>query len=158
RRECQEFRRPACGQPGERFARAALGQQDEVVVERMFKSATQRCLAPSQPLSRAWMALGSSRTQIFSVSGKALPEADRFGLSHQDLVNHFGHSTTSCGFALAPTTKSANLPLAIQFWEVGMELGQNQVEALDLWRRVTVTTVRSDAPDLTARQLAVLMT
>jgi DNA-binding MarR family transcriptional regulator len=74
------------------------------------------------------------------------------------LVNHFGHSTTSCGFALAPTTKSANLPLAIQFWEVGMELGQNQVEALDLWRRVTVTTVRSDAPDLTARQMAVLMT
>jgi DNA-binding MarR family transcriptional regulator len=39
-----------------------------------------------------------------------------------------------------------------------MELGQNQVEALDLWRRVTVTTVRSDAPDLTARQMAVLMT
>ena len=39
-----------------------------------------------------------------------------------------------------------------------MELGQTQVEALDLWRRVTVTTVRSDAPDLTARQLAVLMT
>ncbi|MBY0564170.1 MAG: MarR family transcriptional regulator [Hyphomonadaceae bacterium] len=39
-----------------------------------------------------------------------------------------------------------------------MELGQTHVEALDLWRRVTVTTVRSDAPDLTARQLAVLMT
>jgi DNA-binding MarR family transcriptional regulator len=39
-----------------------------------------------------------------------------------------------------------------------MDLGQNQVEALDLWRRVTVTTVRSDAPDLTARQMAVLMT
>jgi DNA-binding MarR family transcriptional regulator len=39
-----------------------------------------------------------------------------------------------------------------------MELVQSQVEALDLWRRVTVTTVRSDAPDLTARQLAVLMT
>ncbi len=39
-----------------------------------------------------------------------------------------------------------------------MELGRDQVEALDLWRRVTVTTVRSDAPDLTARQLAVLMT
>lgn len=39
-----------------------------------------------------------------------------------------------------------------------MELVQEQVEALDLWRRVTVTTVRSDAPDLTARQLAVLMT
>lgn len=39
-----------------------------------------------------------------------------------------------------------------------MELGQNQVQALDLWRRVTVSTVRSDAPDLTARQMAVLMT
>jgi DNA-binding MarR family transcriptional regulator len=39
-----------------------------------------------------------------------------------------------------------------------MELGRDQTEALDLWRRVTVTTVRSDAPDLTARQLAVLMT
>jgi DNA-binding MarR family transcriptional regulator len=33
-----------------------------------------------------------------------------------------------------------------------------RVEALDLWRRVTVQTVRSEAPDLTARQLAVLMT
>src|ERR1700754_1257681 len=39
-----------------------------------------------------------------------------------------------------------------------MELGRDQIEVLDLWRRVTVTTVRSDAPDLTARQLAVLMT
>lgn len=39
-----------------------------------------------------------------------------------------------------------------------MELVHNNVEALDLWRRVTVSTVRSDAPDLTARQLAVLMT
>jgi DNA-binding MarR family transcriptional regulator len=39
-----------------------------------------------------------------------------------------------------------------------MELVRDQVEALDLWRRVTVTTVRSEAPDLTARQLAVLMT
>lgn len=39
-----------------------------------------------------------------------------------------------------------------------MDLVQEQVEALDMWRRVTVTTVRSDAPDLTARQLAVLMT
>lgn len=38
-----------------------------------------------------------------------------------------------------------------------MELGRDQVEALNLWRRVTVETVRSDAPDLTARQLAVLM-
>jgi len=39
-----------------------------------------------------------------------------------------------------------------------MDLIRDQVEALDLWRRVTVSTVRSDAPDLTARQLAVLMT
>lgn len=39
-----------------------------------------------------------------------------------------------------------------------MELIRDQVEALDLWRRVTVSTVRSEAPDLTARQLAVLMT
>ena len=39
-----------------------------------------------------------------------------------------------------------------------MELGRNSTEALDLWRRVTVSTVRSDAPDLTARQMAVLMT
>ena len=39
-----------------------------------------------------------------------------------------------------------------------MDLVREQVEALDMWRRVTVTTVRSDAPDLTARQLAVLMT
>lgn len=39
-----------------------------------------------------------------------------------------------------------------------MELGREHEEALDLWRRVTVSTVRSDAPDLTARQMAVLMT
>ncbi|MDX2276493.1 MAG: MarR family transcriptional regulator [Hyphomonadaceae bacterium] len=39
-----------------------------------------------------------------------------------------------------------------------MDLGRDTVEALDLWRRVTVQTVRSEAPDLTARQLAVLMT
>jgi DNA-binding MarR family transcriptional regulator len=39
-----------------------------------------------------------------------------------------------------------------------MELVRDQVEALNLWRRVTVSTVRSDAPDLTARQLAALMT
>jgi DNA-binding MarR family transcriptional regulator len=39
-----------------------------------------------------------------------------------------------------------------------MELIRDQIDALDLWRRVTVTTVRSDAPDLTARQMAVLMT
>ena len=39
-----------------------------------------------------------------------------------------------------------------------MDLGHDQIEALDLWRRVTVQTVRSEAPDLTARQMAVLMT
>jgi DNA-binding MarR family transcriptional regulator len=50
------------------------------------------------------------------------------------------------------------LSLAIQAQGSGMDLVRDQVEALDLWRRVTVSTVRSDAPDLTARQLAVLMT
>jgi len=39
-----------------------------------------------------------------------------------------------------------------------MDIGRDQYEALDLWRRVTVETVRSEAPDLTARQMAVLMT
>ena len=39
-----------------------------------------------------------------------------------------------------------------------MEVVRDSEEALNLWRRVTVSTVRSDAPDLTARQLAVLMT
>jgi DNA-binding MarR family transcriptional regulator len=38
-----------------------------------------------------------------------------------------------------------------------MQLAQDHYEALDLWRRVTVETVRSEEPDLTARQLAVLM-
>ena len=38
-----------------------------------------------------------------------------------------------------------------------MDLARDQFEALDLWRRVTVETVRSDAPDLTSRQMAVLM-
>lgn len=39
-----------------------------------------------------------------------------------------------------------------------MELSTEQRQALDLWRRVTVSAVRSDAPDLTARQMAVIMT
>jgi DNA-binding MarR family transcriptional regulator len=39
-----------------------------------------------------------------------------------------------------------------------MEITTEQRQALDLWRRVTVSAVRSDAPDLTARQTAVLMT
>ncbi len=39
---------------------------------------------------------------------------------------------------------------------MGFEL--DRTRALDLWRNVTVMTVRGDEPDLTARQLAVLMT
>ncbi len=39
-----------------------------------------------------------------------------------------------------------------------MEISSEQRQALDLWRRVTVSAVRSDSPDLTARQMAVLMT
>jgi len=60
------------------------------------------------------MGFGSIRLQIFSEVKNTKSDKDRFGFFHQDLVNHFGHSTTSCGFELAPTTKSANLPLAIQ--------------------------------------------
>lgn len=30
-------------------------------------------------------------------------------------------------------------------------------QALDLWRRATITSVRRDAPDLTARQMAMLL-
>ena len=39
---------------------------------------------------------------------------------------------------------------------MGLELDRST--ALDLWRTVTVMTVRGDEPDLTARQMAVLMT
>lgn len=39
---------------------------------------------------------------------------------------------------------------------MGMMLDRRQ--ALELWREVTLGAVRSDEPDLTARQLAVLMT
>ena len=39
-----------------------------------------------------------------------------------------------------------------------MALEIDRKQALDLWRDVTVRTVRADEPDLTARQLAVLMT
>jgi len=39
-----------------------------------------------------------------------------------------------------------------------MSLELDRKRALDLWRDVTVRTVRADEPDLTARQLAVLMT
>lgn len=34
----------------------------------------------------------------------------------------------------------------------------NERDGLDMWRRVLVETVRSDAPDMTARQQAILMT
>ena len=37
-----------------------------------------------------------------------------------------------------------------------MEL--NELQALDIWRRAIVSSVRLDAPDLSARQSAVLMT
>jgi DNA-binding MarR family transcriptional regulator len=39
-----------------------------------------------------------------------------------------------------------------------MALELDRKQALDLWRDVTVHAVRGDDPDLTARQLAVLMT
>jgi DNA-binding MarR family transcriptional regulator len=39
---------------------------------------------------------------------------------------------------------------------MGFELDRSR--ALDLWRNVTVMSVKGDDPDLTARQLAVLMT
>ena len=39
-----------------------------------------------------------------------------------------------------------------------MALELDSKQALDLWRDVTVRSVRADEPDLTARQLAVLMT
>ncbi len=37
-----------------------------------------------------------------------------------------------------------------------MEL--SELQALDLWRKAIVTTVRRDAPDLSARQMALLLT
>ena len=39
---------------------------------------------------------------------------------------------------------------------MGFEL--DRARALDLWRNVTVMSVRAEEPDMTARQLAVLMT
>jgi len=39
---------------------------------------------------------------------------------------------------------------------MGVEI--NEIQALDLWRRASVTTVRRDAPDLSARQMALLLT
>ena len=39
---------------------------------------------------------------------------------------------------------------------MGVEI--NELQALDLWRRASVTTVRRDVPDLSARQMALLLT
>jgi DNA-binding MarR family transcriptional regulator len=39
-----------------------------------------------------------------------------------------------------------------------MALELEELQALDLWRRATVTSVRRDAPDLSARQMALLLT
>ncbi|MFZ4601395.1 MAG: MarR family transcriptional regulator [Caulobacterales bacterium] len=39
-----------------------------------------------------------------------------------------------------------------------MKIEIDRRAALDLWRQVTVASVRDDGPDLSARQLAVLMT
>lgn len=37
-------------------------------------------------------------------------------------------------------------------------MAMNERDSLDMWRRVLVETVRSDGPDMTARQQAILMT
>ncbi len=39
-----------------------------------------------------------------------------------------------------------------------MAIELEELQALDLWRRATVTSVRRDAPDLSARQMALLLT
>lgn len=39
-----------------------------------------------------------------------------------------------------------------------MAIHLEELQALDLWRRATVTSVRRDAPDLSARQMALLLT
>jgi len=39
---------------------------------------------------------------------------------------------------------------------MGFEL--SELEALDIWRRTSVASVRRDAPDLSARQMALLLT
>ncbi|MBF0248317.1 MAG: MarR family transcriptional regulator [Alphaproteobacteria bacterium] len=39
-----------------------------------------------------------------------------------------------------------------------MSMELNELEALDLWRRAITNSVRLDAPDLTARQMALLLT
>ena len=39
-----------------------------------------------------------------------------------------------------------------------MSLSLSDLQALDIWRRAIVTSVRRDAPDLSARQMSVLLT
>lgn len=39
-----------------------------------------------------------------------------------------------------------------------MALEMTELEALDIWRRAIVSSVRLDAPDLSARQMALLLT
>jgi len=39
-----------------------------------------------------------------------------------------------------------------------MAIELNELDALDLWRRTIVNSVRLDAPDLTARQMSLLLT
>ena len=39
-----------------------------------------------------------------------------------------------------------------------MSIELSELDALDLWRRALVSSVRLDAPDLTARQMALLLT
>lgn len=39
-----------------------------------------------------------------------------------------------------------------------MSFELSELEALDLWRRAIISSVRLDAPDLTARQMALLLT
>jgi DNA-binding MarR family transcriptional regulator len=39
-----------------------------------------------------------------------------------------------------------------------MGIKLNEIQALDLWRRAVVTGVKRDAPDLSARQMALLLT
>ena len=39
-----------------------------------------------------------------------------------------------------------------------MGLQLEELQALDLWRRATITSVRCDVPDLSARQIALLLT
>lgn len=39
-----------------------------------------------------------------------------------------------------------------------MNVELSELQALDLWRKAIVTTVRRDAPDLSARQMALLLT